>query len=141
VAGLAPLSLGYQADDPLAKLIAERVAVNAREAGIGLQPLPEANNRNSNADINLVAIKIESPDSAAALASLAGALRLPALQKAQTTTAAEALYGIESDALKDYFVIPIAHIPQTLTAVGVHDWKMNRWGEVNWGNVWTEAPK
>jgi peptide/nickel transport system substrate-binding protein len=138
---LAPLSLGYEADDPLAKLIAERVSVNAREAGIGLQPVPEANNRNSNADITLVRIKIESPDPAAALAGLAGSLRLPVLQKAHTTTAAEALYGIENDALKDYFVIPIAHIPQTLTAVGVHDWKMNRWGEVNWGNVWTEPPK
>jgi MarR-like DNA-binding transcriptional regulator SgrR of sgrS sRNA len=141
VVGLAPLSLGYPADDPLAKLIAERVAVNAREAGIGLQPLPEANNRNSNADLALVSIKIESPDSAAALTGLAGALRRPALQKAQTTTAAEALYGIESDALKDYFVIPIAHIPQAFTAVGVHDWTMNRWGEVNWGSVWMEVPK
>lgn len=138
---LAPLSLGYEVDDPLAKLIAERVAVNAREAGIGLQPVPEANNRNSNADITLLRIKIESPDPAAALAGLAGALRLPALQKAQTITSAEALYGIENDALKDYFVIPIAHVPQTLTAVGVHDWKMNRWGEVNWGDVWTEAYK
>jgi MarR-like DNA-binding transcriptional regulator SgrR of sgrS sRNA len=75
------------------------------------------------------------------LAGLAGALRLPALQKAQTTMAAEALYAIESDALKDYFIIPIAHIPQALTVVGVHDWKMNRWGEVNWGNVWIEVPK
>jgi hypothetical protein len=103
--------------------------------------VPEANNHNSNADITLVRIKIESPDPAAALAGLAGALRLPVLQKAQATITAEALYAIENDALKDYFVIPIAHIPQTLTAVGVHDWKMNRWGEVNWGNVWTEVYK
>jgi MarR-like DNA-binding transcriptional regulator SgrR of sgrS sRNA len=139
--GLSPLSIGYEANDPLARLIAERVAVNAREAGIGLQPVSQTNGRTSTADIAVVRIKIESPNPAAALMTLGGALRLPALQKAQAENSAEALYTLESDALKDYAVIPIAHIPEAFTAVGVHDWQVNRWGAVNWGDLWMEAPK
>lgn len=142
VAGLAPLALGYDADDPLAKLIAERIAVNAREAGVSLLPVAQSNARSSNPDASIVRVRIESPNPGAALVSLGSALRLASLQKAQAEESAESLYSIENDALKDYSVIPIAQVPEGFSvATTVHDWKMTRWGEVNWGNVWLEAPK
>lgn len=140
---LVPLSLAYDGSDPLAKLIAERVAVNAREAGIALQPISQAGDaRSSTADVTLVRLRLASPDPATAVAGIGAALNLPQLQKAQSASSAEVLYGIESDALKDYSIIPIAHIPESFTVVpSVHDWTMTRWGEISFGTLWIEASK
>jgi hypothetical protein len=44
--------------------------------------------------------------------------------------------------LKDYSVIPIAHIPEAYNrAPVVHDWSMTRWGEVKLADLWIEAGK
>ena len=137
---VTPLSIGYDARDPLAKLIAERVAVNAREAGIGLQPASQTNVRSSNADATVVRLRIESPNPATALAGLGSLLPISSLQKPQAATSLEALYSIESETLKDFSVIPIAHIPEKFAGGSrVHDWRISGWGELNWGYMWMEA--
>ncbi|MBV9438109.1 MAG: hypothetical protein JOZ44_18770 [Acidobacteria bacterium] len=92
-----------------------------------------------NADVSLQRVRIASPHPAAALQALAGLLRMPRLQAAENLTSAESLYALESEALQDYTVIPLAHVPERVSAsTRTHDWRMNRWGEINWADVWTE---
>lgn len=140
---LMPLTLAFDASDDLARLIAERVSLNAQAAGITLQPRPETPSfRGFNADVRLVRLRLESPEAGAALTRIGSILNLATLQKAQTAATAELMYAVESDALKDYSVIPIAHIPEAYNrAPVVHDWSMTRWGEVKLADLWIEATK
>jgi hypothetical protein len=140
VMNLVPLSLASDANDPLLKLIAERVAVNAREAAIGVQPV--AKTSTSNPDINIVRLRIASPNAATDLSDLGTVLRIPSLEKAQAATSADVLFTRESDVLEDHSVIPIAQIPEAFAvSPAVHDWKMTRWGNVDWGDLWLEVSK
>jgi ABC-type transport system substrate-binding protein len=68
----APLTLSYPANDGFARAVAERVALNARDAGIVLQPTP-----NPGGAVRMVRWALESPDAAAELSRLAGLLGAP----------------------------------------------------------------
>lgn len=138
-----PLSLAFDANDDLAKLVAERVSLNAQAAGITLQPRPETPSfRGFNADVRLVRLRLESPEGGAALTRIGSILNLAKLQRAQTATTAETLYAVEGDALKDYSLIPIAHIPEAYSRTPiVHDWTMTRWGDIRLADLWIEAAK
>lgn len=140
---LAQLSMAYDGSDDLAKLIAERVAVNAREAGISIVTRPETPAfRGFNADLQLVRLRIESPETATALANVSELLNVASAQRAHSARTPDELYAIESELLKNFSIIPIAVIPEAF-GIGqtVHDWTTADWGEVNFGNVWMEAPK
>ena len=138
-----PLSLSYDGNDPRAKLIAERIAVNAREAGIAIQTRSESPAfRSFDADARLARIRIASPDRAAAMGELADVLDLPLLRKAESAMTADALYNLESDALKDRSVIPLAYVPESFAmSPAVHDWKASAWGEIDLGNMWIEGSR
>ncbi|PYY17872.1 MAG: hypothetical protein DMG61_01635 [Acidobacteria bacterium] len=140
---LVPLSLAFDAGDDLARLIAERVALNAQAAGITLQPRPETPSfRGFNADVRLIRVRLESAEAGAALTRIGTILNLSKLQKAQTSSTAETIYAVESDALKDYSIIPIAHIAETYNrAPIVHDWSITRWGDIRLAELWIEAAK
>lgn len=137
------ISLAYDGNDPLAKLIAERVAVNAREAGITIQTRPESPAfRSFDADAKLARVRIGSPDRAAALSEIADVLDIPALRKAESAGSADALFNLENDALKDHSVIPLAYVPEVFTlSPAVHDWTLSAWGTIDLGNLWTEVSK
>ena len=60
-------TLGYDASDPLARVIAERIALNARDAGLTLQTTATAA-----ADMRLVRMPLPSLDAWVALSELAG---------------------------------------------------------------------
>jgi peptide/nickel transport system substrate-binding protein len=137
------LSLVYDGNDPLAKLIAERVAVNAREAGIVIQTRPESPAfRSFDADAKLARVRIAPPDRAVALIELADNFDIPMLRKAESAGSIYALYSLESDALKDRSVIPLAYIPEAFTlSPAVRDWKVSAWGEFDLGNLWIEVPR
>ena len=142
-AALSSLSLVYDGPDNLARLVAERVSLNARDAGITLQPRPESPMfRSFDADIRLVRLRIESPDAASALASIGDVLDNSSLQRAQSASNADQLFAIENDALKAYSIIPIAHVPESFgLAPVVHDWSMSIAGTIDLGNFWMESPR
>ena len=137
------LSLAFDSTDDLARLVADRVALNAQSAGITLQPRAETPSfRGFNADVRLVRIRLESPEGGAALTRIGSILNSAKLQKAQTATTAQALYAAEADALNDYSIIPIAHVPEEYTrAAIVHDWSITPWGELRLGDLWIEGSK
>jgi ABC-type transport system substrate-binding protein len=142
-AALSTLSLVYDGADELARLIAERVSLNAREAGITLQPRPESPMfRSFDADVRLVRLRIESPDAASALVSIGNALDNPTLQRARSAPGADQLFAVENDALKDFSIIPIAHVPESFSvASSVHDWSIGIAGGIDLGNLWMESPR
>ena len=76
------------------------------------------------------------------LTRIGSVLNSAKLQKAQTAGTPQALYAAEADALNDYSIIPIAHIPEGFSRSAiVHDWSMTRWGELRLGDLWIEGAK
>ncbi|MGH9662091.1 MAG: ABC transporter substrate-binding protein [Bryobacteraceae bacterium] len=100
-----PLQLAFDPLDTLARSIAQRIAVNAREAGIVVR-----SPATGTPDARLARVRIASTEASAALAEIAAALDLPAPAAA---TSAEALYAAERVLLGEHRVIPLFHLPQT----------------------------
>jgi peptide/nickel transport system substrate-binding protein len=100
-----PLLFGYDRDDALLRAIAERLAVNASEAGVTLRAADSAP-----AQVRLVRLSITAPDAALALADLAqelnrkvGQASLPAVLRP---------YDLERSLLAGFRVIPLFHLPR-----------------------------
>src|SRR5215470_8899104 len=83
-----PLTLSYDPRDPQAQLIAERIALNAREAGIAIQV-----SLSGVADVNLIRIVLPSTDPATSLRSAAQTLGLQ--QPLMQGNSLDALYSAE----------------------------------------------
>jgi ABC-type transport system substrate-binding protein len=92
-------------DDAAWQPVAERIALNARDAGLSVIIVPRAA-----ADARLVEVRFASSDLARALADLAAALALPEPPRAASP---EALYAAESALLEGFRVIPLFHLPDT----------------------------
>jgi hypothetical protein len=101
-AALRALTLSYK--DPAWRAVADRIAVNARDAGLTVTAVPA----NSAADLRLVEVRIRSAEPWQALAGLAASLGLA--EPAHTTTA-EALFAAERNLLADFRIIPLLHLP------------------------------
>ena len=98
--------------------------------------------RSFDADVRLVRLRIESPDPASALASIGDALDNATLQRAGPATNADQLFAVENDSLKDYSIIPIAHLSESFSvAPAVHDWSLGITGGLDLGNLWMEPPR
>ncbi len=87
----APLSIAYDPADPLTRLIAERIALNAREAGLRLVPSPQPDH----ADVRIV--------------------RSPAMRQMQADASdlstPEALYEAERALIEEFRIVPLVHVP------------------------------
>jgi ABC-type transport system substrate-binding protein len=125
------LNLSYDPRDPQAQLIAERIALNAREVGITVQV-----SLSGAEDIRLVRAVLPSPDPAASLVEAARQLGLP--QPPYPATRGNSLddhsladlYQAERSLLDGYAVIPLFHLPVASAASArVRDWEPDRPGE------------
>jgi hypothetical protein len=103
-AGLASRSLSLSVDDPALRNIADRIVLNARDAGLTLAIVPAT----TAADVRLVSARIGSSDPSRALAAIAVALGLPEPARADTP---ESLYAAEHTLLEGYRAIPLLHLP------------------------------
>jgi len=124
------LSLSYDPRDPQAQLIAERIALNAREVGITLQV-----SLSGSEDIRLARIALPSPDPATALNEVARQLKLvQPIFPATRSDSLDGLYKAEREMLDGYPVIPLFHLPVASAASErVRNWKADRLG------TWNEA--
>lgn len=126
------LTLSYDPRDPQAQLIAERIALNTREAAITVQVSLSGPD-----DIRLVRIALPGPDPALALHEIARQLGLP--QPVLHGNTVEDLYQAERALLEGGNVIPLFHLP-TASAAGarVHGWAPDRFGSWNVAGAWLE---
>lgn len=96
-------SLGYDSRDPTDRLLAERVALNAKDAGLSLQLTSAAN-----PDLRLVRIPLRTSDPWMALMQLAESTGLPL---AKHSGSVEELYAAEQSLLATKRIVPLFHVP------------------------------
>ena len=120
------LNLSYDPGDPQAQLIAERIALNAREVGITVQV-----SLSGAEDIRLVRAVLPSPDPLTSLGEAARQMGLP--QPAFPATRGNSLddlYQAERSLLDGYAVIPLFHLPvASAGSARVRGWEPDRLGE------------
>jgi peptide/nickel transport system substrate-binding protein len=127
------LTLSYDARDPQAQLIAERIALNARDAGLTLQVSLSGPD-----DIRLVRIVLPSPDPATSFREATRELGLP--QPAVRSNAVDDLYQAERTLLDGHSVIPLFHLPVASGVSGrVRHWQSGRFGDWDLPDLWLEA--
>jgi len=123
------LNLSYDPRDPQAQLIAERIALNARDFGITVQV-----SLSGVADIRLVCIVLPSPDPATSLNEAARQVGLPqpSLPMAVSGNSLDNLYQAERGLLDGYAVIPLFHLPvATAASTRVNNWSSDPLGGWN----------
>jgi peptide/nickel transport system substrate-binding protein len=121
------LNLSYDPRDPQAQLIAERIALNAREVGITVQV-----SLSGAEDIRLMRAVLPSPDPATSLGEAARQLGLPqpGIPATSRGNALDDLYQAERSLLDGYAVIPLFHLPVASAASArVRDWQPDRLGQ------------
>ncbi|HLJ87271.1 MAG TPA: ABC transporter substrate-binding protein [Candidatus Angelobacter sp.] len=146
----ATIRLAYDYSDTVAKMVAERIAVDAREAGINLQPFGDphvtskSGRKSLNADAVLLRIPLQSIEPYSALAGLALANDL---ELSSETTASildavrpEDLFEAERKAIADYRLIPVAHVSEALWLnTTIHNWQQLPNGGWKLDQLWVEA--
>ena len=126
------VSLSYDPAIPAARALADRIAVNARDAGLMLQ----ISAQNAQAALRLVEIPLPSLSPARALTALATALGLEAPAAASTVAA---LYESERKLLDGDRVIPLFYLPDqygVAARVRGDAPPVTRAGEWQFENVW-----
>lgn len=128
-------TLGYDSADATARVIAERVVLNARDAGLGVQTTSA-----SSPDLRLIRVPLVSLDARIALSDLAARVGLP--QPTVASGSVDDLYEAESKLLQSQRVIPLLHLR---TAYGVsntvRNWRTPRDGSWRLPNVWLAVEK
>jgi len=138
VSRAAPLVLVYDSGDDEARAVAERVAVNLKEAGIAVQLSAQTTGSATKpwaGEMRLVHQRITSPDPAVALSALLDSLRepIPALDTPQQD------YAAERAPIDAFRVIPLVHVTESYgLGPQVRDWMAPRWGGWRLEDVWLE---
>jgi peptide/nickel transport system substrate-binding protein len=139
----ATLVLEYDFSDPLARTVAERVAVNARDARINMQALGEnLSARGGSVDLQLVRVRFASQDAPTALSNVAAALSPAGVPEARAASTAAEVYRAESVMLNGYQIIPIAQVPEVWGLSGrVKNWMQPRAGGWSAADAWLDVPQ
>jgi len=130
-------TFAFDASDPIQRVIAQRVGLNARDAGIVL----DLSGRAATPDLRLVRIPLASSEPHVALRELAMSLEFPRPRFANDSVAE--LYAAEKKLLQSQRVIPLLHVQSgILMRPIVHDFSMFPDGMWHGENVWlsTETP-
>jgi peptide/nickel transport system substrate-binding protein len=127
-------TIGYGDADPVDRLLAERIALNARDAGLSLQPSSVAG-----ADLRLVRIPLQSNDPWIALENVAS---LTGTSVGKTGGSVEELYACELAVLATQRVIPLFHLPVSYAAAGtLRHWGLRRDGSWTLTDAWLASGK
>jgi ABC-type transport system substrate-binding protein len=146
---ITPIALAYDSSDPLAKLVAEKIQVDANAVGIVVQPYGELhiNSKTARASLNadavLLRLPLQSVEPSVALSALADDLgfsdNAPAILGA---TRQEDLFEVEHKIKTNYRVIPVAHLSQALWLSGsVHNWQQLANGAWQLDQLWVEGAR
>src|SRR5215831_20912747 len=149
-AAAAPLTIAYDSSDPVAELVAQRIALDAGQAGLSIRPNPEAhvNTRSGQASLSVDAILLRLPlsslEPSVALATLAASLGLDADSGSAILGAGrpEDLYEIERKMLENFRAIPVVRLPQAVwLSGGTHSWQQLPAGNWDLDELWVEGAR
>jgi ABC-type transport system substrate-binding protein len=131
-----PLVLVYDSGDAEARAVAERVAVNLKEARISVQISGQtagSTSKSTVADMRLVRQRIASPDTAVALPALLSSLGEPSA----VLETPEQSYAAERAPIDAFRIIPLVHLSESYgLSPQVRDWMAPRWGGWRLEDVW-----
>ena len=145
IAGAAlPLRVTVDVNNELSKLIAERVAVDARAAGLTLQTVragartaSDITASKSEGEAQLVALRYTSLSARDVLESLASGARRQA--EAGVPVEADARYAWEKRMMEGRTLLPLVAVPDFAAVDGrVRNWSPSPWGEWRLADVWLE---
>jgi peptide/nickel transport system substrate-binding protein len=123
-------TVGYDSSDPVARLLAERIALNARDAGLSLQPTAAAS-----ADLRLVRVPLASPDPWVALANAVALAGMPSLKNVGGSV--EDLYAAEEAELATQRIVPLFHLPVSYAlAPALKNWTLRADGSWTLADAW-----
>jgi ABC-type transport system substrate-binding protein len=127
-------TFAYDASDPVARLLTERIALNARDAGLVLQPTTAVA-----ADLRLVRIPLASADPWIALANVASIAGVAPKGKAGSV---EDLYAAEQSLLATQRLIPLFHLPASYAAsASLKNWTSRSDGTWSLADSWLGSGK
>jgi ABC-type transport system substrate-binding protein len=129
-----PITIAYDISDASERLVAERIALNVRDAGINMQAVAG----NGSADLKLKRVALSSSDPATALNSIVEQL---GLMPPANSTNLESLYNNERAAVQTYMAIPLVHLPKIAAMKDrVHNWTTTPIGTWHLDDIWV-APR
>ncbi len=135
-----PLVLAYDSGDALARAVAERIAVNAREVGITMQITAPAPASTTGYDVRLVRLRLAPGGARTALESLLAVLGEPSVLLPGAPPTPEQLYAAELTVVQTYRVVPLAHLPETFgLSAQIKNWMPRRWGAWRLDDAWLET--
>ncbi len=125
-----PLTIGYPADDTTLQLVAERIALNARESGLQVQA------STGSADFTVARLELSSTNPQVALASLTERTET---KRTDYGEGIEELYRNERDFLSQAKLIPLLYLPRAYAVAGqVHDARVTALGQLELSDAWIE---
>jgi ABC-type transport system substrate-binding protein len=104
---LPAINLTYPSNDSFARAVADRIALNAHDVGITIQPTT-----NSGGSLTLVRWPLESADAAAELIRLLGFLGAGERAASIDSSKPETLFEAERALLDDHRLIPLVYLPE-----------------------------
>jgi len=133
---LPVLTLSADAGDALGRLIAERVALNAREVGLQIQVV-SAIPPGATADLRLARIVLVSPDPGVALRDVG---KIVGANVQVGGSSPQDVYVAEKKLIEDGGLIPLFHLPlATLAGERVRNFPVERLEAWPIEEVWLEA--
>lgn len=128
-------SIGYDGSDPLSRVLAERIALNAKDAGLQLRPSTAAD-----ADLRISRIPIASGNPFVAFVEVLSAIGLTAQKSGGGSL--EELYAAEQAIVNNGRVIPLFHLSATYASIqALKDWSVRVDGSWNLDRAWLETSK
>lgn len=123
-------TLGYDSDDALARVVAERVLLNARDVGLNIQITTSAI-----ADMRLLRTPLTFSDWRIELGELLSAMEISPVKV--STSNIESVYGAEKAVLQSHRAIPLLHLRYiTGITANVQSWSLSRDGSWDLREVW-----
>jgi len=124
-------TIGYDSNDPLARLLAERIALNGQDAGLALQPTS-----GTATDLRVIRIPIASADPWVAINEIIKPFAMPTAKKSGSL---EELYTVEQAALTSERVIPLFHLPLSYASVAnLKGWELRLDGSWDLSSAWLQ---
>jgi hypothetical protein len=137
--------LGYDSADALEQSVAERIVVNAKEAGITLTAVATTANKSAKPDARLIRVPMLSPQPAVALngilqnfSSLESGVSANPLPESSSP---ERIYEREREVLGSYRIVPLVWLPQVYAlSARVRNWMAPAPGQT-WplADVWLDG--
>jgi MarR-like DNA-binding transcriptional regulator SgrR of sgrS sRNA len=132
---MAKWTLSFDAADAADRVVAERIELSARDAGMSVQLAPGK----PNADVRLVRIPLASSDPWTALEQMSTAIGGSVPKPGH---ALEDLYAAERALIETQRVIPLVHVPRAYAlGTSVRSWATSSLGDWQIENAWLEVAK